>query len=154
MKLGRESEIIFDRICRSQNFGVLTADDGPNHVHLDLEGQTGRTTIDVIFVRTDAFGFEENLVTLLFGKLDDFIFDGGTIARTDAFDLPGIHGRFVEVLADDLGRLFSCESDMARQLAIDPVQDGTRRILAVENNSRLAAEHGIVPCGTNRPSKR
>ena len=121
MKLGREGEIVLDRVGRTHDFGILASDDRAHHFHLHLERQAGGKAIDVDFVRRDSLRFEKYLLTLLLRELDDLILDGRAIARADAFDDAGIHGRLVKIGPDDLGRGVGRISDIARQLAIDLV---------------------------------
>ncbi len=80
---------------------------------------------------SNPFRLEEYLMTFLFGELDDFILDRWTIARANPFNLSRIHRRFVEVLTDDVRCLFRGESDVARQLTVNPVQNGTWGVFAV-----------------------
>ena len=49
----------------------------------------------------EALGFEIELVGVLVGKLDDLVFDRGAVARAGGVDLSAVHGRAVDVLADD-----------------------------------------------------
>ena len=49
----------------------------------------------------EALGFEVELVGVLVGKLDDLVFDGGAVARAGGVDLAAVHGRAMDVLADD-----------------------------------------------------
>ena len=91
MELGREGEIVLDGVGGAEDFGVFAADDGLDHLHLDLEREGGREAVDVDFVRRDAFRFEKQLLSLLLREFDDFVFDGGAIARADALDDAGVH---------------------------------------------------------------
>ena len=63
---------------------------------LDVERQAGGDTVRIVFVRGQAFGFEENLVAVFVGEAVDFVFDRRTITRTHAFDFAGKHGAAIE----------------------------------------------------------
>ena len=63
---------------------------------LNVERQAGGDTVRIVFVRGQAFGFEENLVAVFVGEAVDFIFDRRTITRADAFDFAGKHRAAVE----------------------------------------------------------
>ena len=65
-----------------------------------------------------SLGLQKELVRRLIWELDDLIFNAGTIPRTNALDLPGIHGRAVNVLRDDAVRLCRSEGDIARHLLL------------------------------------
>ena len=62
--------------------------------------------------------FEENLLPLLFGKLDYLIFDGRAIPRPNTFNYARIHRRLVKICADDFCCFFRREGNMTRQLAV------------------------------------
>jgi hypothetical protein len=74
------------------------------HLQLDLEGQGGRKTVDIPFVRVPAFRFQVKLMGVLVSELDEFIFDGGAIAGAYAFDLAAIEWGEVEVILNDFSR--------------------------------------------------
>ena len=52
-------------------------------------------------VVVEALGLEEDLVRCAVGEAHHLVLDRGAVARTDALDLAGIHGRAMEVGADD-----------------------------------------------------
>ena len=66
----------------------------------------------------------------LVGEAYDFVFDGGTISRADALNATRIHGRLVEIVADDFGGVFVGPSDPTVKLAVDAVENGTGRVFA------------------------
>ena len=75
MKLGWKNKIVFDRVCRTHDFGVLTSDDGANEFHLDIKWQTGRKAVHIKFIGFDSFWLQKNLVTLLFREFYNFVLD-------------------------------------------------------------------------------
>ena len=102
MKLGRWTEIVFDRIARAHDLGLFEARNRADESVLDLEGQAGGAAVDVILVGVAAFGLEEKLVAFLVGEADDLVLQGRAVAGSDALDLPAIEGRLVEIGANDL----------------------------------------------------
>ncbi len=98
----RRTVVVFDGVTRAHDFGVFQAGNGADEFVLDLEGETGGNAVDVIFGGVATLGFEEELVALLFGELDDLVFDRGAISRAGAFDSAGIHGGLIEIGADDV----------------------------------------------------
>ena len=53
-ELGGRSEVVFHRIRRPHHHGLFQSRNGMEHLQLDLEGQGGRKTVDVPFVRVSA----------------------------------------------------------------------------------------------------
>ena len=80
--------------------------------------QRGGHAVDVGLVRVQALGLEEKLVLFVVGKLDDLVFDRGAITWPDRLDLAGIHGRAVDVLADDAVGLGGGIGDVAGRLRV------------------------------------
>src|SRR3954468_10125030 len=69
-------------------------------------------------MRIQAFGLEEELVRGLVGKLDDLIFDRRAIARSDRLNLAAVHGRAMNVFADDAVSFGGGPGDVARHLGV------------------------------------
>ena len=88
-----------------------------NDLDLHIERQAGGHAVRVEFMGAEALGLDEDLVRILVGKAHDLIFDRGTVARTYAFDDPGIHGTAVQVLPNDVMGLFIGMGDEAGDLA-------------------------------------
>ena len=65
-----------------------------------------------------ALGFEVELVRFLVRKLDDLVFDGGAVARAGGVDLAAVHGRAMDVLADDAMGLRRGVGDVAGDLRL------------------------------------
>ena len=76
--------------------GVFKAFHAAHEGDLDVERQAGGDTVRIVFVRGQAFGFEENLMAVFVGEAVDFVFDRRTITRTHAFDFAGKHRAAVE----------------------------------------------------------
>ena len=88
-----------------------------DHGLLDVHGERGGHAVDVDLVGVEAFGLEEELVGGFVGEADDFVFDGGAVARADAFDLAGEHGGSVDVGADEGEGFGGGGGDVAGDLA-------------------------------------
>ena len=117
IEFGGVNGVVFDGIAGAQHLGLFEAGDGAHDLPLHLHGQRGGHAVDVDLVGIEAFGLEEELVLRLVRELDDFVFDGRAVARADALDLTGVHGRAVHVFADDAQRLRRGEGDVAADLA-------------------------------------
>src|SRR5579863_6526061 len=52
----------------------------------------------------------------LIGKLDDLVFDGGAVPRTNSLNLPAIEGRPGDAVAEKLMRFLRRIGDIARYL--------------------------------------
>ena len=109
--------VVFDGIAWAQDVGILHAFHRADEFELYVERQAGGDAVGVELVGREAFGFEVDLVRRLVGEAVNLVFDGRTIARTDAFDDAGVHGRPVESAADDIVGAFVGVSDPARHLA-------------------------------------
>src|SRR5579864_6015065 len=48
-----------------------------------------------------AFRLKKDLMSLTLAEPDDFILDRGAVARANAFDLPGIHRRAMQICSND-----------------------------------------------------
>ena len=88
--------VVFDGVAGAQDMGVFEAFHAAHEGDLDVERQAGGDTVGVVFVRGQAFGFEENLVAVFVGEAVDFVFDRRTITRTHAFNFSGKHRAAVE----------------------------------------------------------
>ncbi len=88
-----------------------------DEIELDFVGEAGGTPVDIDFVGMKAFGFKENLMGGLIGKLDKFVLDRWAVTGTDTLDLAGIHGRSMEIRVDDFGGALCGRGEMAGQLA-------------------------------------
>src|SRR5580704_7756146 len=87
-------------------------------LRLHFHGQRGGHAVDVDLVRVQSLGLEEELVLRLVGKLDDLVFDRWAITRTDGLNLPRVHRRTGDILANDAQRLRRGVRDVARNLAL------------------------------------
>ncbi len=97
----RVDVIVLDRVAGLENPNPLEAPDRPDIAFLDVGGQRGRDPIGINGRIVHAFGLEEDLMRLLFGKPHHLVFDRRAIPRADAFDLAAVHGGAMEIFAND-----------------------------------------------------
>src|SRR5678815_3045965 len=90
-ELSWKREIVLHRIGRAHDISVFAADDCSNHLDLHFEWKTSREAIHVNLFCRNPFGFQEDLLTFLVRKLNDFIFNRWTIARPGSFNYSRIH---------------------------------------------------------------
>jgi hypothetical protein len=83
---------------------------------LHVDGEARRDPIGVDLTGMQALGLQEELMTLLVGKSNDLVFDRGTIPGPYAIDVPGKHGRPMQVFPNDVVGLFVGPSDVAGHL--------------------------------------
>src|SRR5579871_1300037 len=93
IQLARVDCIVFDGISRPDHFCGFQPGYGCDHCGLDIDGHAGGHAVDVHLVCIEALWLEEDLVTVLVRELDDFVFDGRAISRTNAFDLATVERR-------------------------------------------------------------
>ena len=73
--------VVFDGVAGAQDMGVFKAFHAAHEGDLDVKRQAGGDTVRIVFVRGQAFGFEENLMAVFVGESVDFVFDRRTITR-------------------------------------------------------------------------
>ena len=76
--------------------------DLPEDRALDFFGQRRRQPVDVDLGSVPSLRLQEDRVARLVGELDDFVFDGRAIARSDSNDASGVHRARVEVRSDEV----------------------------------------------------
>jgi hypothetical protein len=69
-------------------------------------------------VGVEAFRLEEELMLRLVREFDDLVFNGRAVARSDALDAAGVHGRAMYVLANEAQRFRRGEGDVAGNLGL------------------------------------
>ena len=94
--------VVFDGIAGPDELSVFKAGNAADDFALNVVGQGGGDAVQVVFLRAAAFGFEKDLVLLFFGKADDFVFDGGAVARADSLDDASVEGAVMEVFPYDV----------------------------------------------------
>ena len=114
----RVEVVVFDGVAGTGDARLFEAGDGLDVGDLCCKRQAGGDAVRIEFVGGQAFGFDEDLVAVLVGKAHDFVFDGGAVARAEGvFDDARVHGRLVDVGADDVVRAFVGAGDVAGDLA-------------------------------------
>ena len=152
VELGRVDGVVLDGVAGAQHLGVFEAGDGRDHRQLHFHRQRRAHAVDVDLVRVQALGLEEDLVRGLVGKLDDLVFDGRAVPRTDATDLAAVHRRAMHVFANDRVRLRRGERDVAGNLRVVMRSFLVRKLKGVGSASpgcTLNCDQSMV-----RPSRR
>ena len=119
VELGGVDRVVLDGVAGAQHLGLVEAGDGVHDLPLHLHGQRGGHAVDVDLVGVEAFGLKEELVLGFVGEFDDFVFDRRAIARADALDAARVHGRAVNVFADEAQGFRRCKSDVAAHLRLE-----------------------------------
>ncbi len=117
-ELGGIDGVVLDGVTGTEHFGVLETGDGGEHGELDIDRERSAHAVDVDLVGVEALGFEEKLMGQLVGKGDDFGLDGGTVARADGLDLATVHGRAMDVFANDAMSFRRGVDDVAGHLGL------------------------------------
>ena len=153
MELARVDMIVFDGIARPEHDCALQTRDGLQQRELHLARQGGRDAVGVDRRIVQALRLEEDLVPLALGEAHDLVLDRRAVARTDAFDLAGVHRRPMEVGADDLvgGRrgLGDVAGDLRRGDRARQIGEGLGRLVAV-----LLLERAVVDRAAIEPRRR
>ena len=110
MQLQRVKTVVLDGVTGTYDFRLLEPRETVNHalLHIRRHGRGQPRKVD--FFGLQALRFHKNLVPRLVRKLYEFVLDAGAVARTDAFDMPTIHRRAVQVFAHR-GFGFGCGVD-------------------------------------------
>ena len=148
--------VVFDGVAGAHHLGVFEAGNRFQNLQLHFDRQRSAHAVDVDFVRVQAFGFEEELVRVLVGKLDDLVFDRRAVARADGLDLAAVHGRAVHVFANDAVSLRRGAGDVAGHLRVvmrdalgakaERAWDRRRRAAPRTATSRWCARRGAAAC--------
>src|ERR1019366_8536799 len=85
---------------------------------LHIDRQRSSHAVDVDLVRVQPLRLQEKLVREFVGKLDDLVFNRGTVTRSRRLNLPAVHRRAMHVLANDAMRLFGGKGDVAGHLRV------------------------------------
>ena len=98
VEFGGIDGVILDGVAGAQQFGVFKTGNAVYHRGLNLDGKRCAHAIDIDLVRVQALGFKEELMRKLVRKADDLVFDRRAVARSNTFDLAGVHGRAMYVV--------------------------------------------------------
>ncbi len=117
-KLGGRGEVIFDRVAKPHDLGVLQPRDHRYDRLLNVARQARRYPVAVILEGVSSLGLEKNLVCLAVGEADDLVFDRRTVPRTGALDLARIHRCAVKVGSDHIVHCSIGVGDVAVELRL------------------------------------
>ena len=96
--------IVFDGVAGARDVGVFQPANGAHQRKLHVKGQRGGNAVGIPLARVQPFRFQKDVVAVAPGEAVDFVFNGRAIARADTFDDAGVHGRAVQIGADDVVR--------------------------------------------------
>ena len=97
--------LVLDRVRQTQHARATKAGNRVQHGDLHVLRQRGGQALHIPLVGIKPLRLQKQLVALLVCKAHDLVLDGGTVARAGALDRALVHGRAVDVLADDAVRL-------------------------------------------------
>src|SRR5262249_38387442 len=101
-QLRRLDEVVFDGVPRAQQRRVLETWKRVNQICLNVPRQRHREPVHVYLARVDALGLEKDVVPLLVGKTNHFVFERRAIARSDATYLTVEQRRARQIGADEI----------------------------------------------------
>ena len=129
LEFARIDMVVFDGIARPDHLHPLESGNGREDRELNLFRQRGRDAVGIDRGVVEPFRLQEDLVAVAVAEPDDLVLDRGTIARTAALDLTGIHRRAMHVGPDHfMGR---------RRRPGDPALDLRRRDPVGHDRERL-----------------
>ena len=94
-------KVVLDGVGRAHELHVLEARDGAEKRILHVDRHGCRHALHVHFIRIQALGFYEKLVSFLISEANHLILDGRAVPRADAVNLAGVLRRPHEIFADD-----------------------------------------------------
>ena len=118
LQFARIDAIIFDRVTRTDELGLLQSGNGRDQSVLHVFRQRCRNAVRINGVVVESFRLEKNLMAVAFAEFYDLVFDRRTVTRTATCDLAGIHRRAMHVVANDLVRGGNRARDAAFDLRI------------------------------------
>ena len=103
-QLRRIDKIVFDRIAGARHYRMGKAVYRAQIGVLHRFGKRRRKSVQIHFVRLQAFRLDKKLVALTVGEPHYLIFDGRAIARPDPVDFSAVQRRKPDVFADNAVR--------------------------------------------------
>ena len=104
MKLSGGAVVVLHRVSWANDLRVLKTHNGPDELILNLIGKGSRDPIHIVLPSVKSLGLQEDLVAIFLCKLDDLVFNRRAVARPCALNSPGIHRRFVQIVANHIVR--------------------------------------------------
>ncbi len=115
-----------------------------HHRDLNVVGQGSRNPVGVHLVRMQPLGLQENMVPVFVCKTVHLVFDTGTVASTDAFDLACEHRGTIKARTDDVVGFLIGIGDVAIDLRqhrfIVVERKATRWVVALLNLAGLPVD--------------
>ena len=102
MQVLRIKVVVLDGIGRLEEDRVLQTFDGMDGIHLDLQRERGRETLQIVLGRVYTFRFQKELVGVLPRKRPQLIFNAGTVTGALAMNESGKKRRTVKTGAKDI----------------------------------------------------
>src|SRR6202021_747674 len=110
--------VVLNRIPRSQHLRIFQTRNRPHYLPLHFNRQGGKHAVDIHLVGIQPLGLKKELMLLLIREADHLVLNGRTITWAHGSDLPRIHRRPADVLADNAQRLRGGVSDVAGDLLL------------------------------------
>ena len=120
----RLHEVVLHGVARPQHLRAFEPRQRVHQPLLDVGRQAHRTAVDVDLPDVPPFRLQEDLVPLVMRKPHDLVFERRTVARADAFDLPVVERRTVDVGPHEVVRALRRMRPVADDL---PPLDGVRQ---------------------------
>ena len=101
-ELDRIGVVVFDGVARAHDDRVFQARDGGDHGFLGFDGQAGGDAVGVDLRAFQAFGLQEHMMAVAFGKPGHLVLHRRAVARAGPLDDAGKKGRPLETGPDGL----------------------------------------------------
>ena len=101
VKFARIDVVVLNGVPRPHDAGPFQSGDRSHHGKLHVFRQGRRYAVRVDGGVVEPFRLEEDLVPFAVAETDDLVLNRRAISRSPALNLAGIHGRTVDIFADD-----------------------------------------------------
>ena len=112
----RINTVILNRVCVPHDLRMFQSRYRTVHRDLHILRKRARHTSNIHFIRIKSFWFNKYLMTFFIRKTNDLVLDRWTVSRSGTFNHTGIQWRTVQIITDDLMRLFICVGQPAGSL--------------------------------------
>ncbi len=109
--------VVLDRVAWPRHVRALESRHRVEELELHGDGQGSGQAVHVQLGGIEPFGFQEDLMALGLGELDDLILDRRTVARPAPADRAAVQRRLFQVALNDLLHFCAGPGDPARHLA-------------------------------------
>ena len=110
--------VVFDGIGRAHDFGSFKTGNTAYNLDLHIFGQAHRQAIEIDFKGVIPFGLEKNLMPILVGKTHNFVLYRGAISRSYPLDASAVHGRAIQIVANNIVRFLHGHCEMTTELLL------------------------------------